>query len=408
MRSIAMVWLATLALPARAEPPTWSLELLEGVLRPFDHRSVGDLDGDGLDDGVYVGYARVHVRLGRGRPAPDPTEAPDWAHDYPMPVDGDVLTMAPAGDVDGDGLADFAIGVVNRHPAGAGSDFLDYVVVRHGAKHPVIVSPTPWVVADDTPGTRFGSALAAGDLNGDGFTDLAIGAPGDPLDPLAIGHVVVHLGSPIGLEARQAVSLAGAAGYGAALAILDHDGDGQADLLVGGPDGVELHRGQRRVNDAELDLAPLDLAPRRLTPSPVSDPQALFGAGDLDGDGLADAVRVDVPGNRIDLFFGGTAPEGGRTVTIDLSVWGPHAAQRHHAQRLRRHRRRARGRPRRRRVRRSRVQCPHRRAGPGRSDRGLRALRRARSGSGPPCALRASTPTGSTRSAIWTATATPT
>lgn len=322
MRSIAMVWLTTLALPARAEPPTWSLELLEGVLRPFHHRSVGDLDGDGLDDGVYVAYARVHVRLGRGRPEPDPTEAPDWAHDYPMPIDGDVLTMAPAGDVDGDSLADFAVGVVNQAPAGAGIDFLDYVVVRHGAKRPAIVSPTPWVIADTTPGTRFGSALAAGDVNGDGFTDLAIGAPGDPLDPLALGRVALHLGSPIGLEAREAASLNGVAGFGGALAILDYDGDGQADLLVGGPDGVELHRGQRRVNDEEIDLTPLELAPRLLSVTPVFDPQALFGAGDLDGDGFADAVRVDVPGNRIDILLGHASPDPGRTVTVSPSAWG--------------------------------------------------------------------------------------
>lgn len=103
---------------------------------------------------------------------------------------------------------------------------------------PLVVSP---VNAGDTLwlNGRFGTALAAGNLWGDGSTlDLAIGAPGSH----AGGRVYIVRGSPLGISwpailTQPATWSPDDAGdeYGYALAAGDHDSDGDDDLAVGCP-----------------------------------------------------------------------------------------------------------------------------------------------------------------------------
>jgi FG-GAP repeat len=108
----------------------------------------------------------------------------------------------------------------------------------------VIVVPASGSVAEPRQGSvhRAAAHRVAGDFNGDGFSDLAIGVPGEgPLDEE--GAVQVLYGSPTGLRAagnqlwRQespGVPGTGAGGhlFGRALATGDFDGDGFADLAV--------------------------------------------------------------------------------------------------------------------------------------------------------------------------------
>jgi hypothetical protein len=134
-------------------------------------------------------------------------------------------------------------------------------------------------------GSRLGTALAdIGDVNDDGFHDLAVGAPqGDPAyGTFGRGHVLIF----DGFDGRLLLQLRGAQdgdGFGASVAgVGDLDGDGAGDLLVGArlwENGfVQLYSGR----DGSL----LQHFPAR--PDEHGFGWALSRAGDLDGDGTPD------------------------------------------------------------------------------------------------------------------------
>lgn len=95
-------------------------------------------------------------------------------------------------------------------------------------------------------GDYFGASLAIGSLVGDGYADLVVGAPGEAVGDEEAGRVFVVRGGGAGLATSGNLAFdqdtAGVPGgsergdrFGAALSLLDRDGDGRADLTVGSP-----------------------------------------------------------------------------------------------------------------------------------------------------------------------------
>lgn len=240
-------------------------------------------------------------------------------------------TSGVAGDVNGDGHAELAIGVPgNNLDAGA-----VHLVYGTGSG---LVTDASGTARDDqyltqdtagVPGTAetedlFGYSTLLADFDGDGCADLAVGSPGENR---ARGSLTIVYGSPAGLSTSRVQSwtenaLLGAGSaraeefFGGALATGDLDDDGIADLVVGAP--AEEIGGQSGGAAVMLLGSPTGLGGRpgtttvlsQATPGVPGAPEdgdsfgAALAVGDFDGNGVHD-LAVGVPGEN------GTLPEPG-------------------------------------------------------------------------------------------------
>jgi hypothetical protein len=207
-------------------------------------RSRYDFDGDGKDE-VVVGAAAGAIVKYSALNRTDLLE--------PRVAGGASLRFA-AGDFNGDGYADLATGdaAENRDKpslAGQGGVWVTYggaagLDYAHGR---LFTQDTPGVIDTSEAGDGFGSALAAGDLNGDGRADLAVGAPlEDTGNGVDAGAVTVLYGSPTGVTTTGSEFFSQRDAwipdveergdhFGAALAIGDVTGDKRGDLAIGSP-----------------------------------------------------------------------------------------------------------------------------------------------------------------------------
>lgn len=107
------------------------------------------------------------------------------------------LRANPSVDLDRDGLGDIVSGVplADRGAVNAGA-----VVVQFGnGRRRVIDQDSAGVPSGRARGEQFGAAVVADDVNGDGWPDLTIGAPGEMVGSVRAGAVFIVLGSPKGL-----------------------------------------------------------------------------------------------------------------------------------------------------------------------------------------------------------------
>jgi hypothetical protein len=188
-----------------------------------------------------------------------------WQLVIPGRESGLTTASATVPDYNGDGRADIAIGAPG---AGAGS-----VPIFFGGFFGV--SSTPDVTL--TGGNQFGRAIAAvGDVNGDGFVDLAVASGGDP------GTVNIYDGGAAGPVLGNAL-LPGAitAGFGTTIASAgDVDGDGYGDVIVGGREGAQVFLGSAK----GMTVTPAFTLPGQTG----GDALIVQGPADVNGDGAPD------------------------------------------------------------------------------------------------------------------------
>ena len=221
-------------------------------------------------------------------------------------------SVANAGDVDGDGIPDILIGARWEDTGGsnAGAAYL-VLGASLGTSATVDLSTADYKFVGEDAGDQAGYAVAsAGDVDGDGLSDLLIGT----LLGGTNGKAYIVLGSSLGTTATIDLSTAdyifegdpsGSAGRSVASAG-DVDGDGLDDVLIGNPSHqgglgrAALVLGSSLGSTTTVSLVNADY---------VFTGNAYFGGsvvspGDVDGDGLSDLLIGQEYGDNAYLFFG--------------------------------------------------------------------------------------------------------
>ncbi|MFN9304195.1 MAG: FG-GAP-like repeat-containing protein [Candidatus Kapaibacterium sp.] len=270
----------------------------------------GDINRDGYDDfGVGIPFfdggqldeGAVQVYLGAG-PAVSTASATRDGREVGA---GFGSSVSSAGDVNGDGYSDIIVGSPFSDKTTDTTD-AGKVTVYYGGPGGASVSAS-WVFLFSQRNANFGASVAcAGDVNNDGYSDIVVGAPGFDGDVTDEGKAWLFLGSSTGLRVTPSWSAEGnnaGARFGSAVACAgDVNGDGNSDVLIGAPNYSEgqtfegaafLFRG----NSTGLAATPIWSAQSNAAGANFG--AAIANSLDINGDGFSD-IAIGAPNQNTD------------------------------------------------------------------------------------------------------------
>lgn len=289
-------------------------------------RSIKDFNGDGYDDVVVSWHrntdngplsGRANIYFGGPGSRFDTTldgfvndsAANDWFAE----------NIAAAGDFNGDGFGDVLVGANQNDRGGedAGAAYLYF-----GGAGQNFNSQFDVLFVGDVPFGYFGSAIAGGkDLNGDGFSDVAISASGVETGVSNAGCVRVFFGSADAGGGRKAQAVQKLCGteaeqyFGLRIgSVGDLNGDGFSDLSLAAKvvrqgnvlrecTVVNFYGGPGTTFDGEVDGYFGGEANENCS-------LVVEAAGDVNADGFSDGIAVaGETGKGTRLFLGGKEPD---------------------------------------------------------------------------------------------------
>jgi len=288
-----------------------------GAQLGFSVAGAGDVNGDGFADVIVgshlydngqtdEGAAFVYLGGAKGIVSGNPGNAAARLESNQASAQLG-WSVAGAGDVNGDGYADVIVGAINY----------DDGETDEGAAFVFLGGPTGIATGDPSTaaaqlesnqaGAQFGTSVAgAGDVNGDGYADVIVGAPLYDNGETDEGAAFVFLGGPSGvasgdpstaaarLESNQATSHLGISVASAG----DVNGDGFADVIVGATryDHGETDEGAAFVflggpaGIASANPSTPGVAQLESNQASANFGVSVAGAGDVNGDGYADVI----------------------------------------------------------------------------------------------------------------------
>jgi hypothetical protein len=252
-----------------------------------------------------------------------------------LPGDGFGTSVAAAGDVNGDGWQDFIVGspYTDLRGPSSGSARLYLGGPNMGAESSVLL-------IGEEKYDLFGTSVAGiGDINGDGYDDIAVGAPTDfnmvtfdtisGLSPSGKGRVYVYLGAAIMDATPDVVLSPDQVGFGRCVSSAgDLNNDGYKDFLVTAPyaryDGTPVFAFRGFVYVYFGRSIPLNRQDLRIK-CPRSDMFAVFGRiatgiGDFDADGYDDIAASYQSSDGIQIR-GINLMKGGASVDSSIDMW---------------------------------------------------------------------------------------
>ncbi|MFN0244821.1 MAG: integrin alpha [Planctomycetota bacterium] len=318
-----------------AASASWTAESNQaGALYSAGAGASGDVNGDGFGDVIVGAYRYDNGQSDEGRAFVYLGSASGLAASAAWTAESDQVgaqlgsNVRAAGDVNGDGYADVIVGALD-FDNGQTDEGRALVYLGSAAG---LATSAAWTAESNQAGARFGQSVStAGDVNGDGFSDVIVGAHMYDNGQTDEGRAFVYLGSATGLattavwtaDSNQAFanfgSWTGTAG--------DVNGDGYSDVIVGAPlfDNNEFDEGRAYVYlGSSSGLASTHAWVIESNQADARLGYSVASAGDVNGDGFSDVIvgapryDNDQPGEgRAFVYLGA---ESGLTTTAAWTV----------------------------------------------------------------------------------------